>query len=277
MHTKTELLELLRGQGIRLTKRLGQTYLVNPSLASRLISECHFTPEDRVVDIGAGLGALTIPLAETVREVVALDVDPAVCDTLRQRLASKPHVQVRCEDVLTVDWSRYAGWKVVGMIPYHITSPILVALSEGSHHLAGIWLGMQREVAQRLSAQPGTKAYGRLTVLAQYRWDVKELVRIGRQHFFPVPKVESCWVRLSARATPVAVEDEALFFAVVKAAFSQRRKTLRNCLRELEHPTLDGDQVAAVLERAGLPPLVRGETLSLTSFAHLSNSIMTRK
>ena len=191
------------------------------------------------------------------------------------RLGALPQAQVRCEDVLAVDWSRYAGWKVVGMIPYHITSPILVALSEMARHLSEIWLGIQREVAQRLCARPGTKAYGRLTVLAQYRWQVKEFVRISRRNFFPVPKVDSCWVRLSPRAPLLPAEEEALFFAVVKAAFSQRRKTLHNCLRELEYPVLTRPQAAAAIERAGLAPSVRGEALSLDAFARLSKSLQT--
>ncbi len=273
MHTRSELRELLQAHRLRLTKRLGQTYLVDARIASRLLGACRFSSDDRVVEIGAGLGALTLPLAHMVRQVVALEVDAGICEVLRARVSALPQVEVRCEDVLTVDWSLYAGWQVIGMIPYHITSPILVALSEATAHLADIWLGMQREVARRLSAAPGTKAYGRLTVLAQYRWEVKELVRIPRQHFFPVPAVESSWVRLSPRATPVAVDDEALFFAVVKAAFSQRRKTLQNCLGELEQPALDRSQVTAALERAGLEPRIRGEQLSLDAFARLSNSI----
>ena len=272
-HTKTELLELLQAHGIHLKKRLGQTYLIDPRLAARLIAECRFSPEDRVVEIGAGLGALTLSLAHAVRSVVALDVDPLVCEALRLRVGARPQVDVRCEDVLAVDWSRYTGWKVVGMIPYQITSPILVALSEASRHLAEIWLGVQREVAQRLSAQPGTKAYGRLTVLAQYRWIVKSQARIPRHRFFPIPKVDSCWVQLSPRAPLLPVEEERLFFAVVKAAFSQRRKTLQNCLLELEEPALDRPLAAAAIERAGLVPSVRGETLSLDAFARLSKSL----
>jgi len=189
MHTKTELLELLQTHHIRLTKRLGQSYLVNPQTTARLVELCQFSATDRVVEIGAGLGALTVPLAQAVRQVVALEVDEQVTEVLRTRVAAYPGVEVQCQDVLTVDWARYAGWKVAGMIPYHITSPILVALSE-MKKLGGIWLGVQREVAQRLAASPGTKAYGRLTVLAQYRWNVSVLATISRQQFFPIPKVE---------------------------------------------------------------------------------------
>jgi 16S rRNA (adenine1518-N6/adenine1519-N6)-dimethyltransferase len=280
MHTKPELLEALQAHRIRLTKRLGQTYLIDPRASVRLLEVCGLSSDDRVVEIGAGLGALTLPLAERVRQVAAIEVDPRVSEVLRTRVSGFSHVQVHCEDVLTVDWSRYHGWKVIGMIPYHITSLILVALSEATPHLADIWLGMQREVAQRLSATPSTKAYGRLTVLAQYRWQVKIAAPIPRHQFFPVPKVDSCWVHCAPRTVPLPVENEALFFAVVKAAFAQRRKTLQNCLRELEPPTLasglSAGQAAAALERAGLAPAVRGEQLSLDDFTRLSNAIHHR-
>ncbi len=274
MHTKTELLELLRAHGIRLTKRLGQHYLIDSRICQRLVSLCEITPEDTVVEIGAGLGALTDLLAERAKRVVAVEVDRAVSESLRRRLAPLSTVEVLCQDILEFPWALYRGSKVVGAIPYHITSPILVSLCEQATEIPMAWLGIQHEVAQRLCAAPGSKAYGRLTVLVQYRFAVSRLARIPRSAFFPQPAVDSAWVRLVAHPSPpVTVDDEVLLFDVVRAAFSQRRKTLANCLIQLRAPRLTRSQALRLIQEAGLAAGVRGETLSLEAFARVTNHL----
>ena len=277
MHTKSELLELLRAHGIRLSKRLGQHYLVDPNVCRKLVNLCELSSEDTVVEIGAGLGALTDLLAARAKQVVAVEVDRAVSEHLARRLAHLPAVEVLCQDILEFPWARYRGGKVVGAIPYHITSPILVSLCEQAKEIPMAWLGIQHEVARRLCAAPGSKAYGRLTVLVQYRFAVSRLAKIARGAFFPQPEVDSAWVRLAAHPSPpVAVDDEALLFDVVRAAFSQRRKTLANCLTRLRAPRLTRAQALALIQEAGLAAGVRGETLALEAFARVTNHLRHR-
>jgi len=274
MYTKTELRELLERHGVRLKKRLGQHYLIDSQMASRLVSTCQLGRDETIVEIGAGLGALTELLATHASQVVAVEVDRVICRLLAARMDRFPNVQVVCQDILTVDWLRYAGSKVVGTIPYHITSPILVSLCECSPPVPVAWLGMQREVANRLTARPGTKAYGRLTILVQYRFHPSLLVRIPRTVFFPVPQVDSAWVQLTARKTPVAaLADERLFFDVVRAAFSQRRKMLLNSLVGLATRRLKKPQALEAIRAVGLPDAIRGEELSLEAFAELANTV----
>lgn len=274
MHTKIELLELLRAQGIRLSKRLGQHYLVDPNMCRKLVGLCEIAPDDTVVEIGAGLGALTDLLAARAKQVVAVEVDRAISERLRRRLAHLSTVEVLCQDILEFPWAQYRGSKVIGTIPYHITSPILVSLCEQATEIPMAWLGIQHEVAQRLCAAPGSKAYGRLTVLVQYRFMASRLARIPRSAFFPQPEVDSAWVRLVAHPSPpVAVDDAALLFDVVRAAFSQRRKTLANCLTQLRAQRLTRAQALRLIQEAGLAAGVRGETLPLEAFARVTNHL----
>ena len=274
MHTKSELLEVLRFRGLRLKKSLGQHYLIDPAMSRRLVDACALAPEDIVVEIGAGLGALTDLLAERAKRVIALEVDRAIAALLSDRLRAYPNVEVRSEDALAVSWAQWKGCKVVGLIPYLITSPLLVCLCESSASIHDAWLGVQREVADRMSARPGTKAYGRLTVLLQYRWEVSQATRLPRRLFFPEPAVDSAWVHLASRPSPaVRVENEALFFELVRVAFGQRRKTLANCLRAW--PKLAGADIPALLHAVKLPLNIRGEALSLDQFATLANHLPT--
>lgn len=286
MHTKTELLTLLRERGIRLMKRLGQHYLVDPNTCRKLVSLCDLSPQDTVIEIGAGLGALTDLLAVRCKQVIAIEVDREVSETLRQRMAHLSNVEVRCQDILEFPWADHRGCQVVGAIPYHITSPILANLCDHASDLAGAWLGMQQEVARRLTAQPGSKTYGRLTILMQYRFAVTTVSQISRSAFFPQPDVDSTWLRLEPHPRPpVTVKDETLFFEVVRSAFGQRRKTLANCLVSLVgtgSSLVPRDSLAdarshalAALQAAGVPPRARGEELSLAQFAALANHLYT--
>ena len=274
MHTKTELLELLRGHNLRLSKRLGQSYLIDQRLTERLVNACGLTRHDTVVEIGAGLGALTDLLASRAKRVVAVEVDRAVCEVLKHRMAGLKNVEVRCQDILTMDWSKYAGSKVVGAVPYHITSPILISLCEAERDIPEVWLGLQREVVQRLCAKPGTKAYGRLSLLVQYRFVVEERQRMSRHAFFPAPTVDSAWIRLAARpSADLSVHEEALLFEVVRAAFAQRRKTFANGLSQLASLGLDRAQAIELVHQVGFREDVRGENLGLEDFVRLAKTL----
>ena len=281
MLTVTELKAFLQAHGLRLTKRLGQHHLVEPASIRRIVDACALSGTETVVEIGPGLGALTERLAQCAERVIAVEVDRAIAHQLEARLAHAPNVSVRCQDILAYDWDRSsdAGHvMVVGAIPYHITSPILVVLSEHRARISRAVLVLQDEVARRLTARPGTKAYGRLSVLAQYGWELTTLCNVSRRAFSPHTAVDSACLRLISRPQPaVAVADEAAFFGVVKAAFAHRRKTLANCL---EGEPIGGRivQGAAEAVRAlGWPAAVRGETLSLEQFAALANRLSARQ
>ena len=278
MLTPSELKVFLNAHDLRLTKRLGQHHLVDRRIIERFVEACGLSRTDTVVEIGAGLGAITDSLAERAGRVIAVEVDKRIGGLLAERMAARSNVTVLCEDILTFDWERVQGAVVVGSIPYHITSPILVSLSEARRAIRRAILILQYEVARRLLAKPATKAYGRLSVLGQYGWDITSLFSVPRSAFFPQPEVDSTCLRLIARARPpVAVEQEPLFFSVVKAAFSHRRKTLVNCLSGQDGLDVRRADAETLVEQLGLPVSVRGEALSLDQFAALANALARRK
>ena len=272
MLTASELKAVLTAHQLRLTKRLGQHHLIDVRLVQTLMDRCGFTGKETAVEIGAGLGALTEELARRVHRVIAVEVDAAIAAILRERMAPLRNVTVQHADILEYRWTEPVT--VVGAIPYHITSPIIVALSEARRMVSRAILVIQREVAQRLQAAPGTKAYGRLSVLGQYGWQIRTLLEVPRSVFFPQPDVDSRAIELRPRPRPAAaVDDEPLFFEVVKAAFAHRRKTLANCLKA---EPINGRRVSdpeGALRAAGLPPGIRGEMLSLDQFAALTRAL----
>ena len=275
MLTAPALKALLAAEHLRLKKRLGQHHLVDLSVLEQLLRHWALTRQETVVEIGAGLGALTESLAQQAGRVVALEVDEACCRALTRRLQGASNVTVVCQDVLQFAWERVPGAIVIGAIPYHITSPILVALAQARRTIRVAWLILQQEVGERLLAAPSTKTYGRLSLLAQYHWEVTSVMTIPRRAFFPQPKVDSLCVRLMPWDTsPAAVTDEVQFFDIVKAAFAQRRKTLANCLHAAGWGTRA--QIEGVLTSLGLPARVRGEALSLSQFAALTNALSDR-
>ncbi len=283
MLTVSELKLLLKIHHLHLSKRLGQHHLIDARVIERIVEACALSRDDTVMEIGAGLGALTEPLAQRAGRVIAVEVDRGICALLARRMAPCAHVRVECRDVLTLSSQEVQGVVVVGAIPYHISSPILVWLHERRRAVRKAVLVVQQEVALRLLAHPGTKAYGRLSLLAQYGWELRHLFAVGRSAFFPQPTVDStCIELLPRRAASVQVDDEAVFFEVVKAAFSQRRKTLANCLRGLiltdgtgrSRVQVTQAEVGDALEQMRLKRSVRGETLSLEQFAALTDRLI---
>ena len=274
MLTVTALKAVLEAQHLRLTKRLGQHHLIDARLIQRILDGCGLAPEETVVEIGAGLGALTESLAQRAGRVIAVEVDRRISTALEARMREHRNVTVACQDILRFAWDDLREVVVVGAIPYHITSPIFVSLCEHRAHIRRAVLIIQQEVAQRLLAVPGTKAYGRLSVLGQYCWEIASLTAVPRSAFFPQPTVDSMALRLVARShAPVAVESEAAFFGLVKAAFSHRRKTLVNCLMRDGTRAISRPEAQAVLKSVGLHASVRGEALSLEQFAALANRL----
>jgi 16S rRNA (adenine1518-N6/adenine1519-N6)-dimethyltransferase len=272
MLTAAQLKRLLQARGLRLTKRRGQHHLIDPGTIQRVVAACEPLDQATVIEIGPGLGALTEPLAARASRVVAVEIDRGVAAALAERAGRLANVEVRCGDILRFPWAGVPDALVVGAIPYHITSPILVSLFDARHLIARAVLVIQEEVAQRLAARPGTKSYGRLSVLVQYGWEVELKLPVPRAAFFPRPSVESRCVELRRRTQPaVRVSNERLFFEIVKAGFAQRRKTLLNALAALpQAKPLGRAGLAALLDAAGLPATARAETLPLEAFARLT-------
>jgi 16S rRNA (adenine1518-N6/adenine1519-N6)-dimethyltransferase len=237
--------------------------------------------EDTVVEIGAGLGALTGFLAQEAGRVVALERDPMLCRFLQEEIfPDSPNVRVLCQDVLEFSFpelSRDAGrpFTVAGNLPYQITSPLLFKLIQEKPALSRAVLMMQQEVGARILAPPGIKDYGVLSVLMQYHFAVERLFSLGPGNFYPPPRVDSVVLRLSPATPAVPARDEALFSRVVKAAFGQRRKTLNNTLAaQAGDFGLSREEMRVVLKELHIDPARRGETLSVADFVAVSNGIL---
>lgn len=253
----------------RARRRLGQHFLRDASTAERIIAAFGAAPTDCVVEIGPGDGALTRPLAARVARLHAIELDRELASALVREFAARPNVHIHQGDALEFDYCALAQaqpLRVIGNLPYRISTPLLFHLLEHARCIGDMCFMLQREVVERICAEPGTKAYGRLSVMLQWRCRVERLFNVKPGAFRPPPKVESGVLRLRPYATPpVAVADELSFGRVVAAAFAQRRKTLRNALKGLLS--------AEDLQRLNIEPRRRGETLTLAEFAALANAL----
>ncbi len=270
---------LLAEHGLRPKKRLGQNFLIDHNVLRRIADACEAGPDSHILEIGPGLGVVTRELAERGANVLCVEADGALEPILREVLADQPRVEIVIGDFLKADMpeflsQRAAGrWLVVGNLPYHITSPAIAKLIEARSHIRAAVLMVQKEVAQRLQAPPGSEARGALSIFVQYYCDIKNVTRVSRNVFYPIPNVDSELIKLTVLENPrVDVRDEKAFFAIVKAAFGQRRKTLLNALSSSPELNWGKERSRAALDAAGLDPAARGETLSLEEFARLVQS-----
>jgi 16S rRNA (adenine1518-N6/adenine1519-N6)-dimethyltransferase len=272
---------LLQRHGLRPRKRWGQNFLIDRNTLDNVLRAAAVEPEDQILEIGPGLGTLTRELAERCRRVVAVEIDPLLIPILQgETLAGLSNVEVVPGDALEIDLasilereSATSLWKAVANIPYYITTPLIERLLSQKERLERIVLMVQREVADRLLAAPGSEEYGALSVFVQYHTIPELTARVSRAAFLPPPGVDSAIIRLRVRREPpVPTRDEALFFRIVRAAFQQRRKTLLNALTTV--PGLSRESAAAALERAGIASSRRGETLGLPDFARLTGAVL---
>lgn len=272
---------LLRRHGLRPVKRHGQNFLVDANTLAKIADSGGIVPGDSVLEIGGGLGVLTTALAERVGEtgrVVTVELDRSLIPVLGETVGSITQVTVVNADALSLDLpvlvrEHFAGAsiRVVANIPYNITSPLIANLLTHKSLFSAIVLLVQREVAERLTGKPGTADWGAFSVFAQYHAEIEIVGFVPPTVFFPPPEVTSAIIRLTPRTSPpVEVADEALFFAVVRAAFGQRRKTLLNALSNDPALGWTKDQAHAALTAAGIDPNRRGETLTLEDFARLA-------
>lgn len=273
---------LLLERGIRPKKRLGQNFLVNPGVLDKIVAAAEVNAGDTVVEIGPGVGALTCRLAETAGKVVAVEVDRNLVTLLKEILVGYPNVLLLHADALKTDFEAAVAeaggtfpYKVVANFPYYITTPLLFRLLNSGLRVCLLILMVQREVAVRMVARPGTKDYGALSVFVQYRTKPDLVSLVSRGNFFPAPEVDSAIVRLAVRShPPVVVSSEELLFRVVRASFAKRRKTLLNALTGSDLG-LDRELLRLSLARAGIDPERRGETLTLEEFAAITRSLAT--
>jgi 16S rRNA (adenine1518-N6/adenine1519-N6)-dimethyltransferase len=246
--------------------RFGQNFLEDPSVVEKTMAAICPQPGDRFIEIGPGLGALTLPLLQRLEHFDVIEIDRDIVEDLRARHPAH-RLTIHSGDALEFDFAAMGrDLRVVGNLPYNISTPLLFHLTEhvGAVHDAHFML--QREVVERMSAQPGTSEYGRLSVMLQYRWSIDSLFDVPPSAFRPAPKVWSSVVRMIPhRVLPHIANDEGLFADVVMRAFGQRRKTLRNTLR--------GKLAASDFEQLGIDPIARGETLGVADFVRVANFI----
>ncbi len=269
---------LLQSRGLKARKRLGQNFLTSPSIAETIVARAAIGPQDMVLEIGAGLGALTIPAARLAEEVLAVDKDPRIFELLRGELTAGgvTNVELVEADFLKLPLARYmpSGGRpciVIGNLPYNISSQVLIRLLENRGYFRRAVLMLQREMADRLLAAPNSRDYGRLSVMLQYGADLRKVIEVDPSHFFPRPQVRSVVIEVLWRTRPeIPAASETLLFQVVKAAFGQRRKTLRNALRG-SFLNLAAATVDAWLSDVAIEPRRRAETLTVAEFVGLSN------
>ncbi|MDQ7850958.1 MAG: 16S rRNA (adenine(1518)-N(6)/adenine(1519)-N(6))-dimethyltransferase RsmA [Armatimonadota bacterium] len=267
---------ILRAFAIRPRKRLGQHFLVSRRVLQRLLAEADLRPGELALEVGAGLGTLTVALAATGAAVVAVEVDERLIPVLRAATAGCQAVRIVHGDIMALDpvalTLGHPAVKLVANLPYQIASPLLVRCLETLPALTRAVVTVQAEVAERIQASPGSPAYGALSVAVQFRARARRVLRVPPGAFLPPPQVHSAVLRLDVLPAPrVRVRDAALFFAVVRAAFGQRRKMLRRALAAA-WPTAAAE-LPEICARAGIDPQRRGETLTLAEFAALTDAL----
>ncbi len=275
-------IEILQKYHISLQKKFGQNFLIDKNILEKIVDAAHVTANDCVLEIGPGIGTMTQYLAERARNVIAVEVDKNLIPVLQDTLSSYNNVTIINQDILKTDLHRiieeHGGGrpvKVAANLPYYITTPIIMALFENHIALQNITIMVQKEVADRMQAEPGTKNYGALSLAVQYYAKPEIIVKVPASCFIPKPNVDSTVIRLTKyEKPPVAVWDEAYLFAVIRASFNQRRKTLVNGLAGAPVLGVNKEEIAGVLAQMGLPAAIRGETLTLEQFTELSNSLL---
>ncbi|MCR5675373.1 MAG: 16S rRNA (adenine(1518)-N(6)/adenine(1519)-N(6))-dimethyltransferase RsmA [Lachnospiraceae bacterium] len=276
----------LDAHGLSPNKHFGQNFLTDEGILTQIVDAAEISDADTVLEIGPGTGALTRRLAEKAGRLVAVEIDRGLAALLSEEFAEEPRVEILCADILKTDLYRLfsgelsaarssgrpsAAVKVVANLPYYITTPILLSLLPETDLFSRFVVMMQREVADRMQASPGSKDYGALTLAVQYYADPRIVTLVPPSAFYPQPDVTSAVLLLERPDTPpVAIDDPDRMFALIRAAFGKRRKTLTNAIAGAPQLGISPEAVKKALAEAGLDPAVRGETLSLADFATLT-------
>lgn len=272
-------IEILQKYRFNFQKKFGQNFLIDTHVLDKIIRAADITKDDFVLEIGPGIGTMTQYLACAAREVAAVEIDKNLIPILEDTLQDYDNVTVINDDILKVDIAKLAREKnggnpikVVANLPYYITTPIIMGLFEKHVPLDSITVMVQKEVADRMQVGPGTKDYGALSLAVQYYAEPYIVANVPPNCFMPRPSVGSAVIRLTRHAKPpVQVKNEKLMFAIIRASFNQRRKTLANGLKNSLELEFSKEQIAEAIESLGKGPSIRGEALTLEEFATLSN------
>lgn len=281
--TPTRTKALLNQYGFNFKKSLGQNFLIDVNIIHNIIDASDIDEQTGIIEVGPGMGSLTEQLAKSAKKVMAFEIDQRLIPVLKDTMGPYDNVTVINEDILKADIAHYVTEHlancekimVVANLPYYITTPILLNLMQQKLPIDGYVVMMQKEVGERLNAQVGTKAYGSLSIVAQYYTETSKVLTVPKSVFLPPPNVDSIVVKLMKRPTPIVdIDDENKFFKMTKAAFSQRRKTINNNYQTLfVNGKVNKEKILEWLEAAGIDPRRRGETLSIKEFANLYNEL----
>lgn len=284
--TPTRTREILEKYGLSAKKSLGQNFIIDTNILRNIVQTGAVDEDTTVIEVGPGIGALTEQIAKEAKEVFAFEIDDRLLPVLDDTLSPYDNISVFHEDILKVDFEEFqknylqdcTRLVVIANLPYYITTPIIMHLIESSLPVEEMVLMMQKEVASRLEANPSTKAYGSLSIAIQYYMDVEVAFTVPRTVFMPQPNIESAIIRLTTlKQPPVTVNDEALFFKIVRASFVQRRKTIWNNLRKALDDKEKEELLREVFANADIDPSRRGESLSIEEFGRLANALSEKK
>ena len=284
LYAPSTIKEIKEQYGFKTAKSLGQNFLTDKGIIDKIIEGSEIGSGDLIIEIGPGMGVLTWEAARLAKKVIAVEIDRNLIPILEKNLSEYENVEILNQDILKTDLNAiiqrekekgFSGVKIIGNLPYYITTPILMKLLEEHVDAESITVMMQKEVADRLRSAPGRKTYGAISVAVQYYCETEEIVRAPREAFLPRPNVDSSVLRLKIRKEkPVELLDQEIFFSCVKAGFGQRRKTLLNALTGAEGMTKE--EVFQVLQASAIDGNRRAETLNLEEFARLANEAKKR-
>lgn len=283
LYSPKTIREIKEKYGFKLSKSLGQNFLTDKNIIDKIIEGSFIGEKDLVIEVGPGIGVLTAAAAEKAGKVIAIELDKNLIPILKDTLKDYGNIEVIHADILKIDLNslleqnqeingqKVEGVKIIGNLPYYITTPIIMGILENRIPAQSITIMLQKEVADRIKAGPGSKTYGALSVAVQYYCTVAHVANAPKEVFIPQPKVDSTVIRLDIRRDkPVDLYDEEAFFAVIKAGFGQRRKTLLNSLTGTYG--LSKEEILKVMNSVGIDPIRRAETLSIQEFAALANA-----
>ena len=274
-------IEILQKYDFSFQKKFGQNFLIDKNILGKIVDAAQITKEDCVLEIGPGIGTMTQYLADRARAVIAVEIDKNLIPILQDTLSSYNNVSIINADILKVDVNHIVKEenggkpiKIVANLPYYITTPIIMQLFESHIALESITVMVQKEVADRMQAVPGTKDYGALSLAVQYYCEPEIITRVPAACFMPRPNVDSTVIRLKCYNEPrLKAADETYLFAVIRASFNQRRKTLVNGLANASNLNISKDEIKQILAQMGLSESVRGEALTLERFIELSDRL----
>ena len=278
-------LEIIKKYDFAFQKKFGQNFLIDANIVSSIVEAADITKDDVVLEIGPGIGTMTQYLCESAKQVIAVEIDKMLIPILSETLADYDNVEVINKDVLKLDLEEIANKynegkpiKVVANLPYYITTPIVMELLSGKTSIDSITIMVQKEVAERMQANPGTKDYGALSLAVSYYATAKVMLTVAANCFMPRPNVDSSVIKLTAHnESPVDVADDKEMFKIIRASFNQRRKTLVNGLKNSADLSYSKEEIVDAINAIGKDERIRGEKLSLEEFAMLTNALINNR